>query len=113
MPIRGPKGAHPTLRGWVNPRTGELLKSQRINQTQIDEFFGIKEEVKPKATAQVLTEAPRNNESLDDMSKVELEALGRQHGIDDHCAGGNVFHHGRAQHVCSRCDPSRGGKYLR
>jgi len=82
MAIRGPKGAHPTLRGWVNPRTGELLKSQRINQTQIDEFFGIKEEVKPKATAQVLTEAPRNNESLDDMSKVELEALGRQHGIE-------------------------------
>lgn len=42
MAIKGPKGAHPTLRGWVNPNTGELLKVQRITQEQIDDFFGEK-----------------------------------------------------------------------
>ena len=30
----------------------------------------------------MLTEAPVGNKSLDEMTKVELEALGRQHGIE-------------------------------
>lgn len=38
--IKGPKGAHPTPRGWVNAK-GELLKSQRITQAQIDEWGGV------------------------------------------------------------------------
>ena len=37
--IRGPKNAVPTLKGWVSPK-GELLKSQRITQEQIDEWNG-------------------------------------------------------------------------
>ena len=37
----GPKGAIPTTRGWVHPRTGELLKSQRITQEQLDEYNGV------------------------------------------------------------------------
>lgn len=40
--IKGPKGAHPTPRGWVNAK-GELLKSQRITQAQIAEWYGIEE----------------------------------------------------------------------
>jgi hypothetical protein len=37
----GPKGAIPTTRGWMHPRTGELLKSQRITQEQLDEYNGV------------------------------------------------------------------------
>jgi len=37
----GPKGAIPTLRGWINPKTGELLKAQRITQEQLDEYNGV------------------------------------------------------------------------
>ena len=37
----GPKGAIPTHRGWINPQTGELLKSQRITQEQLDEYNGV------------------------------------------------------------------------
>jgi len=43
--IKGPKNAIPTLKGWVSPK-GELLKSQRITQAQIDEWYG-KEEPAP------------------------------------------------------------------
>ena len=38
---QGPKGAIPTLRGWINPKTGELLKAQRITQEQLDEYNGV------------------------------------------------------------------------
>jgi hypothetical protein len=38
--IKGPKNAIPTPRGWVSPK-GELLKSQRITQEQIDEWNGV------------------------------------------------------------------------
>ena len=43
--IKGPKNAVPTLKGWVSPK-GELLKSQRMTQVQIDEWYG-KEEPAP------------------------------------------------------------------
>jgi len=43
--IKGPKNAIPTLKGWVSAK-GELLKSQRITQKQIDEWYG-KEEPAP------------------------------------------------------------------
>jgi hypothetical protein len=39
--VAGPKGAIPTAKGWVHPRTGELLKSQRITQEQLDEYNGV------------------------------------------------------------------------
>lgn len=77
--------AIPTSRGWVDPATGELYVSGRFTQEQIDEFFGIEpivEQVEAPAEVQTLTEAPVADKSLDDMSKVELEALGRQHGVE-------------------------------
>lgn len=43
----GPKGAIPTLRGWINPQTGELLKSQRITQEQLDEYNGVQMIIEP------------------------------------------------------------------
>lgn len=44
---QGPKGAIPTLRGWINPQTGELLKSQRITQEQLDDYNGVQMIVEP------------------------------------------------------------------
>lgn len=39
--VAGPNGSIPTAKGWVHPRTGELLKSQRITQEQLDEYNGV------------------------------------------------------------------------
>jgi hypothetical protein len=76
--------AIPTTRGWVDPATNELYASGRFTQQQIDEFFGLEpivEQVQAPASVQTLTEAPIGDKSLDDMTKVELEALGEQYGV--------------------------------
>jgi len=73
--------AVPTARGWEDPVTGELYISSGFTQSQIDEFFGVTEEVvQPKAS--LLTEAPVGGKSLQEMTKAELEALGRQYGVE-------------------------------
>lgn len=88
MSIKAPawcENAIPTARGWEDPDTGELYASGGFTQEQIDEFFGVKpvvEQVEVPADVQTLTEAPVGDKSLDEMSKVELEALGRQHGVE-------------------------------
>lgn len=46
------KNAKATVKGWVNPRTGELLKAQKMSQEKADELNGI---VKPEPVA----EAPK------------------------------------------------------
>ena len=97
------KDAIPTLRGWRHPRTNELLKCQSLTQEQIDEYLGITSE--PKVLKEVpevdpmmhthddgLTHShPGGDEShehhdessdLHNMSKRELENLGREHGIE-------------------------------
>ena len=71
------RGAIPTKTGWRDPNTNELLKSMSISQAQIDEFFGLPTEPE----VEMLTEAP-SAKSMWDMSKRELEDLGRQHGIE-------------------------------
>ena len=61
MSIKAPawcENAVPTANGWEDPITGELYSPQ------------------------VLTEAPIGGKSLEEMTKVQLEALGRQHGIE-------------------------------
>lgn len=88
MTIKAPawcENAIPTARGWEDPDTGELYASGGFTQEQIDEFFGVKqvaEIIEAPADVQTLTEAPIGDKSLDEMSKVELEALGRQHGVE-------------------------------
>lgn len=63
------KDAVPTKNGWRHPKTGELLVSKSISQEEIDEYMGVsKPEPKPKTHEQ--------------MSKTELEAKGREHGIE-------------------------------
>jgi hypothetical protein len=39
--IKSPKwcaGAEPTVKGWVHPKTGELLKSQKFTKAQVSEW---------------------------------------------------------------------------
>ena len=88
------KNAVPTPNGWQEPRTGELLKSQRLTQEDIDVYNGVEvnapaptpahvpEPVVEEVIVQQLNEAPQNNVALDDMSKTQLEAVGRQHGVE-------------------------------
>lgn len=59
MAIKGPKGAVPTPKGWVHPRTGELLKAGKIAQSDIDAWHGIEEVVQHEEhVIQTLHEAP-------------------------------------------------------
>jgi hypothetical protein len=81
--------AVPTTNGWEDPTTGELYKSGGFTPEQIAEWHGdLPEPASPppsleeRRAASMLTEAPVGNRSLDEMTKVELEALGRQHGIE-------------------------------
>ena len=88
------KNAIPTPNGWRDPRTNELLKSQSMSQEQIDSYMGVtetvssrpvkpaKEEVAPPPKPVQLNEAPANHKSLEDMTKLELEAHGRTMGVE-------------------------------
>lgn len=83
------KDAIPTPQGWRDPRTNELLVSRPISQTEIDEYLN----VETKTEVKVLKESPTTAEEaeaelmddevdLESMTKVELESLGREHGIE-------------------------------
>ena len=84
------RDAIPTTRGWTHPRTRELLISRPMSQSAIDEYLGVSPE------PQMLKESPTNFHEVkaelmtedtlpseyENMTKVELEALGREHGIE-------------------------------
>lgn len=90
--IQPPKwcaGAVPTARGWTNPTTGELYVARRFSESEISDFFGEVEEVVEVVTEQVVHEAPQmlheapvSNVSLDGMTKVQLQALCEERGIE-------------------------------
>ena len=92
MAIKAPawcSNAVPTRNGWEDPDTGELYVSSGFTEDEINEFYGIKAsgmevitEVPEKPQVETLIEAPVNEKSLDEMNKIELEALGRQHGVE-------------------------------
>jgi hypothetical protein len=68
-PPRWCSHAVPTLRGWEDPRTGEVFVTEEVETDVLE-------------VPSFLTEAPVGGKSLEEMTKVELEALGRQHGIE-------------------------------
>jgi len=86
MAIKPPawaKDAVPTAKGWTHPRTGELLKAQKLKTEDIADY--INQDVittAPPSMPEMLVEAPASDKSLEEMTKLELEALGRQHGIE-------------------------------
>ena len=72
------KDAIPTKNGWRHPKTNELLVSKSITQQQIDDYMGITAAPAPKPKpkpAPVVEDVP-----LENMSKLQLETLGREHG---------------------------------
>lgn len=80
------KDAIPTVRGWEHPRTGELLVARRHTQSQIDEYLGvaIAPPPPPPPPAPEPMEPIEVDEDVDlfDMTKLELEEVGREHGIE-------------------------------
>lgn len=90
--IRGPKNATPTPRGWINPKTGELLKVQRLTDAQIAEWYGV-DPVEPieQPTPALVEEDEWVAEDVDhdgvideleSMTKKQLEELGREFGVE-------------------------------
>jgi len=102
MVIKAPawcNGAVPEKnRGWVDPNTGELLASSRFTQAQIDEYYGIPsfEDIQDMNQEGKIEAAMAKHEEwqaedvnqdgvideLESMTKIELEELGREHGIE-------------------------------
>ena len=89
--IKAPKWcsqAVPTPRGWVDPITGELFISKRFSQLEIDEFNSQSVEVVEQMyayhdeTPQMLHEAPVGHVGLESMTKVQLQALCEENGIE-------------------------------
>ena len=101
------KDAIPTPRGWTHPRTGELLKAQKLSEQQIAEYLGETITTAPPEPIEItinpvsLTESPTTEEEfvdevmieldedeywteddLDGMNKEELEELGREYNIE-------------------------------
>lgn len=77
--------AVPTLKGWEDPNSGELFVSRKFAQADIDAFHGkvAKPAPAPKpapVVEEVVVEEPSLD--LDAMTKVELEAVGRGHGVE-------------------------------
>ena len=80
------KDAIPTPAGWRHPRTNELLVSRKLTADEINEYYGIKPEVTMlKESPTTFEEAVEELITEDDLSsktKLELEAIGREHGIE-------------------------------
>ena len=83
------ENAIPTSNGWEDPQTGEVYKSGGFTPEQIAEWHGdLPEPASPPPSLEerrgvsMLTEAPANNIALEKMTKLQLESLGRQHGVE-------------------------------
>ena len=96
-PPRWCSHAIPTRRGWEDPDTGELLKSMRHTQAELDKWYGVvteKEKIKqqqdPRHDQSAFKDPPpvepeeveEEEDDIESMSKLELELLGREHGVE-------------------------------
>ena len=71
------KNAVPSLQGWRHPKSGELLKSQRISQYEIDEWYNVGLDVEEEKE-----EVVEEEHDLESMTKKELEEFARDHGVE-------------------------------
>ena len=85
------KDAVPTPQGWRHPSTNELLVSRKISADDINEYYGIKPEVTmlkesptnvQEAKDELYGDITEEEDSLESKTKLELEAIGREHGIE-------------------------------
>jgi hypothetical protein len=70
---QGPKGAIPTSRGWINPKTGELLKAQKITQEQLDQYNGVQMITEPAPVVEEELIIDYEPTLFEDMPEVEVE----------------------------------------
>lgn len=81
------KDAIPTLNGWKHPRTGEILKSGKIKQEQIDEYYMVETGA---PDPMVLRESPVTTQDAVEeyfsdytkMTKTELVDFAAEYGIE-------------------------------
>ena len=80
------KDAIPTPQGWRHPRTNELLVSRKLSAKDINEYYGIKPEVTMLKESPTTFEEAKDEliteDDLESKTKLELEAIGREHGIE-------------------------------
>ncbi len=80
------KDAIPTPQGWRHPRTNELLVSRKISSEDINEYYGIKPEVTMLKESPTTFEEAKDEliteDDLESKTKLELEAIGREHGLE-------------------------------
>ncbi len=80
------KDAVPTPQGWRHPRTNELLVSRKISSEDINEYYGIKPEVTMLKESPTTFEEAKDEliteDDLESKTKLELEAIGREHGLE-------------------------------
>ena len=85
-PPNSQKDAIPTPQGWRHPRTNELLVSRKISSEDINEYYGIKPEVTMLKESPTTFEEAKDEliteDDLESKTKLELEAIGREHGIE-------------------------------
>jgi len=76
--------AIPTLKGWKHHIRPEILKPAKLTQEQIDEYNGVQVlvEAEPAPIAPTATMLTSADDDLSNMSKTELEEVGREHGIE-------------------------------
>ena len=86
--IKAPGWCHtavPTVKGWEDPNSGELLVSGRHTQAQVDEWHGVPTMEFIQEIAEPVIEHEETEwveYDLQSMSKLELEELGREYGIE-------------------------------
>ena len=80
------KDAIPTPQGWRHPRTNELLVSRKISSEDINEYYGVKPQVTMLKESPTTFEEAKDEliteDDLESKTKLELEAIGREHGIE-------------------------------
>ena len=80
------KDAIPTPQGWRHPRTNELLVSRKLSAEDKNEYYGIKPEVTMLKESPTTFEEAKDEliteDDLESKTKLELEAIGREHGIE-------------------------------
>ena len=92
-PAKWMKNAVATNRGWENEKTGEVYKKINGLKDKIDELAPPKKKSAAKTKVEVVetpesgSEESDSEESdrpgeLENLTKLELEALGREHGIE-------------------------------
>ena len=61
---------------------GEKLKGVMLTPQQIAEWNGVDVPFEPEPEPEMIVEAPTSGKDLNEMSKRELEEVGREHGIE-------------------------------